>query len=264
MIYALGDIHGQKAFLDDALALIEADGGPDAQIVFLGDYTDRGLHSKDVLETLIEGQKEGRNWIFIKGNHDLFFSNFVKSGNQFHHRVKSGINWLNTRLGGMATLASYGVTADIDPTFIQNQGELEQIEEWLIDGVHHDAKALSAVARAHVPQHHLDFLDGLPLSYETDDLIFVHAGLRPNVAFADQDPEDLIWIRDGFMDSTFDFGRIVVHGHTALDAPKHFGNHIDLDGGAGYGRPLVPAVFDGRSCWTLTPNGRVPLEPTPS
>jgi len=62
MIYAIGDIHGQKDMLDQALALIEADGGQDAKIVFLGDYTDRGPDSKGVIETLIEGRNAGRNW----------------------------------------------------------------------------------------------------------------------------------------------------------------------------------------------------------
>ena len=42
LIYAIGDIHGQKAMLDHALALIEVDGAVDAHIVFIGDYADRG------------------------------------------------------------------------------------------------------------------------------------------------------------------------------------------------------------------------------
>ena len=80
-------------------------------------------------------------------------------------------------------------------------------------------------------------------------------------AYAGQVEDVLIWIGDGFLDSDHDFGRLVVHGHTALDAPQHFGNRIDLDGGAGYGRPLIPAVFEGRDCWLLTDQGRVPLNP---
>ena len=77
MIYALGDIHGQFEMLQYAHRLIEKDGGDDCKIVFVGDYTDRGLQSKQVLDLLIQGQNEGRNWVFLKGNHDKFFSNFV-------------------------------------------------------------------------------------------------------------------------------------------------------------------------------------------
>ena len=76
-----------------------------------------------------------------------------------------------------------------------------------------------------------------------------------------QDAEDLLWIRDGFLESTINYGKLIVHGHTALDAPQHYGNRVNLDGGAGYGRPLVPAVFEGRDCWLLTDKGRMPLCP---
>jgi serine/threonine protein phosphatase 1 len=70
-----------------------------------------------------------------------------------------------------------------------------------------------------------------------------------------------MWIRDGFLDHAAPHPWLVVHGHTALDHPAHFGNRIDLDGGAGFGRPLWPAVFEGRDCWLLTETGRERLEP---
>jgi serine/threonine protein phosphatase 1 len=259
-IYAIGDIHGQKKMLDRALALIAADGGPDAQIVFLGDYTDRGPDSRAVIDTLIAGRDAGRNWTFIKGNHDRLFTRFVRNGTEHDARVKSGISWLNPRLGGAATLSSYGVAGAMHfaPERTNGQECLAQFDG--PDGPV-DKNALQGLAQEAVPTGHLDFLDSLPLWHETDELLFVHAGLRPGLAVDQQDPEDLIWIREGFLDNGHDFGKLVVHGHTALDYPQHFGNRVDLDGGAGYFRPLVPAVFEGRQCWVLTGRGRVPLTP---
>lgn len=259
-IYAIGDIHGQKDMLDQALALIADDGGPDAQVVFLGDYTDRGPDSRGVIETLIAGRDAGRNWVFIRGNHDRLFTRFVRHGIAHDGLVKSGVHWVNPRLGGVTTLASYGVTGV--PHFApQRFGDREELLHFEADRGWIDETALHRAALAAVPAAHLDFLDGLPLYHKTDDLLFVHAGLRPGIALADQAEDDLIWIRDGFLDSDHDFGPLVVHGHTALDAPQHFGNRVDLDGGAGYGRPLMPAVFEGRDCWLLTDGGRVPLHP---
>lgn len=257
-IYAIGDIHGQKDMLDHALALIAADGGPDAKIVFLGDYTDRGPGSRAVIDTLIAGRGAGRNWIFLRGNHDRLFSNFVRHGREHDPRVQSGISWLNPRLGGTATLASYDVAGKMHFAPERTEG-LEYLARF--DGPEGPMgkDALQDLAQAAVPAAHLDFLDALPLWHETDDLLFVHAGIRPGLPIAKQDPEDLIWIRQPFLDSQDDFGKLVVHGHTALDYPQHFGNRVDLDGGAGYGRPLVPAVFEGRDCWVLTKAGRVPL-----
>ncbi|MBE0412251.1 metallophosphoesterase [Yoonia sp.] len=254
-IYAIGDIHGQKDMLDAALIQIANDGGSDAQVVFLGDYTDRGPDSRGVIETLISGREAGRNWVFLRGNHDRLFSRFIQQGVGHDARVASGIHWINPRLGGNTTLASYGITGDA--VFHYPDNGLEQLQHF--SGM--DQGTLVQQARAAVPQAHLDFLDGLPLFHQTDHLIFVHAGLRPGIALSEQAEDDLIWIRDGFLDSTHDFGPLVVHGHTALDSPRHFGNRIDLDGGAGYGRPLVPAVFEGRDCWLLTDQGRVALRP---
>ncbi|PUB16340.1 metallophosphoesterase family protein [Yoonia sediminilitoris] len=257
-IYAIGDIHGQKDMLDRALSLIATDGGPDAHVVFLGDYTDRGPDSLAVVQTLIEGKSTGRNWTLLKGNHDRLFSNFVRHGIAHDARIKSGLSWLNSRLGGENTLKSYGIDGQMhfdphSPPQLERLAHFEGPTGWT------DKAGLHLLAQRAVPTAHLDFLDGLPLTFETDDLIFVHAGLRPGIAINDQDIEDLIWIRDGFLDSKHDFGKLVVHGHTAIDYPAHFGNRIDLDGGAGYGRPLVPAVFEGRECWLLTGQGRVAL-----
>jgi len=261
MIYAIGDIHGQKEMLDHALALIEADGARDAKIVFLGDYTDRGPDSKGVIDTLIEGRDAGRNWSFIKGNHDRFFSNWVQHGYEHDPRVKSGISWLNFRLGGTATIGSYGVTSSSEPEFKRREDGLEYLRHFFDGDGTIAPKDVQALAQAAVPNSHIAFLDALPLTYETEDLLFVHAGIKPGVALQDQDPEDLLWIREGWLDDKRDHGKLIVHGHTALDQPKHEGNRVNLDGGAGYNRPLIPAVFEGRDCWLLTDKGRVPLRP---
>ena len=116
-------------------------------------------------------------------------------------------------------------------------------------------------ARAAVPQAHRDFISALPRHIEQDGLLFVHAGIRPGVPLAHQDPEDLIWIRDGFLEESRPHPWLVVHGHTAIDLPFHYGNRVNLDGGAGYGRTLYPVVFEGTSAWMLDEAGRLPLVP---
>ncbi|WP_370302073.1 metallophosphoesterase family protein [Pseudooceanicola sp.] len=236
-IYAIGDIHGQLAFLEQALAWIEADGGPDAEIVFLGDLVDRGPESRAVIERLIAGQAAGRRWTVVKGNHDRMFSRFLSDGTLHDDQVKSGIGWLHPRLGGAATLASYGVTEAETRPFAE---VLEQ-------------------ARQAVPATHRNFLETLPVYEERAELLFVHAGIRPGVALAEQAEDDLVWIRTGFLDDTRPHPWLVVHGHTALDVPCHHGNRVNLDGGAGYGRPIYPAVFEGREVWLLDEGGRMSL-----
>ena len=237
-IYAIGDIHGQKALLDHALALIESDGGREARVVFLGDYIDRGPDSRGVIETLIQGQANERDWICLRGNHDTYLPRFFDAGEAYTSKGHPDLPWWAARLGGDATLTSYGIA-------IEGKTDAQILEE----------------TRAKVPRSHRDFLAGCALYHQEPGLIFVHAGLRPGIALKDQSDEDLMWIREPFLSDPRDHGALVVHGHTALDAPCHHANRVNLDGGAGWGRPLYPAVIEKASVWLLTETGRQLLRP---
>ncbi len=239
-IYVIADIHGQLDALEQALTRIDADGGADAETVFLGDLVDRGPDSRGVVERLMAGQVSGRRWRVLKGNHDRMFERFVRTGVQLDERIKAtGLVWLHSRLGGQETLASYG---------IDDAGSMPP------------ERAFAAAGEA-VPAAHLDFIDRMPLFHRHGALLFVHAGILPGVTLEAQVEDDLVWIRDPFLNDTRAHPWLVVHGHTALEQPHHFGNRIDLDGGAGYGRPLYPAVFEGSDCWLLTETGRRALIP---
>jgi len=238
-IYVIADIHGQLDALERALSRIDADGGTGAEVVFLGDLVDRGPDSRGVIAHLMAGLAQGRNWHVLKGNHDRMFARFVRIGDQHDARILSGIGWLHPRLGGLATLESYGVT----------------------DAAGISVEMAGASARNAVPEAHLAFIDAMPLYLERGPLLFVHAGILPGIPLGAQTEDDLVWIRDPFLNDTRAHPWLVVHGHTALEQPHHFGNRVDLDGGAGYGRPLFPAVFEGNDCWLLTDDGRRALRP---
>jgi len=240
-IYAIGDVHGQLEMLTDALQRIERDGGPDARVVFLGDYVDRGPNSCGVLDLLVDGQRAGRNWVTIKGNHDRMMARFVRDCEIADRRLPITLNWLDPRLGGRETLASYGVE-------VTDSDRIYQVQ----------VRACAAV-----PAAHLDFINALPLSHQEDELLFVHAGIRPGLPLAQQSEDDLVWIRQEFLRDATQHPWLVVHGHTPADRAEHCGNRINLDAGAGYGRPLAAAVFEGRDCWLLTGKGRMPLTPRP-
>ncbi|WP_254444563.1 metallophosphoesterase family protein [Ruegeria arenilitoris] len=240
-IYAIGDIHGQLDMLRDALNKIELDGGPDARVVFLGDYVDRGPDSRGVLDLLIEGKREGRNWVMLLGNHDRMFSYFMCDYPVHDAHLLVGYHWFHERLGGIQTMESYGIS-------VSDQDRLYEVH----------ARAVETV-----PQDHVAFLRDLPLYHREDELLFVHAGIRPGVELADQSEEDLVWIRQEFLANARSYPWLVVHGHTPVQTAEHYGNRVNLDAGAGYGRLLATAVFEGRKCWLLTEAGRVPLEPSP-
>ena len=198
MIYAIGDIHGQHTELLRVLSLIEADGGPEAEVVFIGDYTDRGPASAAVLDTLISGVAAGRNWHCLKGNHDRMFSWFMRDYPQHDAYLPVYLYWLHERLGGDTTMASYGV---------------KMVETDRQTAVH-------ALAKEAVPQAHVDFLEGLKLCHENDDLFFAHAGIQPGVPLDQQTEHDLLWIRKEFHVDTRDHGKLVVTGIPPLKWPR--------------------------------------------
>lgn len=236
-IYAVGDIHGQIDQLHKALDLIARDAQAEAPVVFLGDYVDRGPDSRGVIDVLMQGQAEGRPWTCLMGNHDRFLLRYLDNPSYQDPQVSRPLLYTDPPIGGDKTLASYGV--DMDPR--------------------RSAAEIHADAVEAVPQAHLDWIAALPRLHQTENQIFVHAGLRPGVALADQVEDDLVWIRKPFLEHMGDFGRLVVHGHTALDLPQLYSNRLNLDGGAGYGRPLFPALLLGREAFLLGPFGRARL-----
>ncbi|MBM2575878.1 serine/threonine protein phosphatase [Jannaschia sp. Os4] len=253
MIYAVGDIHGHPAQLDRVLALIEADGGPDAEIVFLGDYVDRGPDARAVIDRLAAGWAEGRPWTFLLGNHDRMFRSAVTGGPLRDPGLREGLTWLHPRLGGRDTLKSYLRWRD--------RPRAGRWDEEVPDEADPRLAKLRAAMAAAVPERHLAFLDALVPMHLAADHAFVHAGIRPDVPLGEQVEDDLVWIREPFLSDPTDHGRLVVHGHTPVDRPEHRGNRLNLDTGAGYGRPAAAAALDGPEAWHLTEAGRVPIRP---
>lgn len=233
-IFAVGDIHGQREALDRALEFIARDPAAGAPVIFLGDYVDRGPDTRGVIDRLIAGHLAGRDWTFLRGNHEMLMLDFLFTSRPLW-RGRS--IWLTDNGGGRATARSYGV--DVDPRRRDS--------------------AIRADLRDAVPETHLRFLGDLALSHETGELFCCHAGIRPGVSLDAQEEDDLLWIREPFLSATGDHGKLIVHGHTPIDGPCHYGNRVNLDGGAGYGRPIWPVVFEGRQAFQLTEAGRCRL-----
>lgn len=242
-LYAIGDIHGHLGLLKAAHDLIADDMARHGtgQVIHVGDLVDRGPDSRGVIDHLMQGQARGEDWVVLKGNHDRMFTRFLHDPDEPEPGLRSEFSWLHPRLGGAATLASYGVTKAADRP---------------VPKVHADA-------RAAVPQAHRDYLATLPTLHQAGESVFVHAGLRPGVPLDQQTETDLVWIRDAFLIEVESFGPLVVHGHTAIDHATHYGNRINLDSGAAYGGPLSAVVIEGREAALLTPQGRKKLPGPP-
>lgn len=120
-------------------------------------------------------------------------------------------------------------------------------ENWLRNGGIQTLRSYSATTAAGIPQHHIDWIRNLPKFHDDGQRFFVHAGVHPGRPLARQDEHDFLWIREPFLSSTEDFGRLIVHGHTPLKTgrPDIRPNRLNLDTSAVYGGPLTAAAFEG-------------------
>ena len=207
-IYAIGDIHGCAELLTEVLRRIGADitARPVSRPiqVFLGDYIDRGPHSREVLDLLI-AHRRSHQTVFLKGNHELYASEVLTNCSMVSEWMK---------FGGITTLVSYGV------------GRPGRNEDPAV------RDEIATAFRRALPESHYQFLNGLPVSFSCGDFFFVHAGVRPGIPLRFQDLHDLLWIRDEFLFHEEDFGQIVVHGHSPVMEPEVRTNRINIDTGA--------------------------------
>lgn len=208
-IYAVGDIHGRADLLKRLHRLIIEDAawrsGTDNLVVYLGDYIDRGMEIREVLDTLIAGLPDNFQTIHLLGNHEEMMLQFLED---------PSLLGLWSTIGGQATLMNYGVAV---PGNGHSENQAVEVRQKLAENI---------------PEKHLSFLSRLQTSFTAGDYFFVHAGVRPGVPLARQNPKDLLWIREPFMNSSADFEARVVHGHSIVGSPQVLPNRIGLDTGA--------------------------------
>jgi len=231
VVYAIGDIHGRRDLLDRLHDLIRDDAADRdcgrRVIVYLGDYVDRGPDSAGVIDSLCDAPLPGFETIHLIGNHEDYMKRFLVD-------PSVGPAWFWN--GGGETLESY----DIDVSGADGPGALPALRD-----------ALAAA----VPAAHRRFLERLSSYHVEGDYAFVHAGVRPGRALENQRREDLIWIREDFLDSTERHDRIIVHGHTIARAPQWRSNRIGIDTGAFATGVLTALVLEGAERTILQTTG---------
>ena len=223
-VYAVGDIHGRADLLKSLFDLIRQDGEAYREcrkvLVFVGDYVDRGMESRKVIDLVLDSVPKGFEVITLKGNHEALMLDFL---------ADRGADELWLRNGGNATLYSYGIQVNGNVTTEQG-----------LDAVRHDFACA-------VPSRHVEFLNRLKMTHVEGDYLFVHAGIHPDLSMDEQSEDELLWIREEFLASTADHGKVVVHGHSISRSwePEIRANRIGIDTGAFVSGVLTCLVLQG-------------------
>lgn len=228
----IGDIHGELAMVQALVKKVKYDSSQD-ELIFLGDYIDRGPDSKGVIAFMKQLQQAGA--ICLSGNHEQIMYEAFKN-----RSTESWLHWLHTA-GGAATLKSYGFdTEDIEHSMSPESFVTAEIEE------------------------DLEWIRSLETYVERDDYIFVHGGVDPEVPLSITPKHRLLWIRQEFHDN-YRGKKTVVFGHTPTprlhkergNFAVYFGdnNIIGLDGGAVFGGALHCLVLPTREIVSINAKG---------
>ncbi|WP_157454776.1 metallophosphoesterase [Carnobacterium maltaromaticum] len=218
-VFAIGDIHGQIQLFEKLLT----NWNPEKQqLVLIGDLGDRGENPK---ACFLLGKKlvEEHGAVYLKGNHEDLLLRFLENPEERYENY-----CLN---GGMRTLESLlhpGLNGDYSPT------------------------EMSMMVKSHYPDL-IAFLENLPLYFEWEDYLFVHAGVDlSKKEWRNTSDHDFMWIREPFHIAPNKTGKIIVFGHTIT--PSLNGDNvttdlwikdhkIGIDGGAVYGGVLHGVLF---------------------
>jgi serine/threonine protein phosphatase 1 len=215
--WVIGDIHGQIGLLDDLLTMIRAQ-DPDPFMVFVGDYVDRGEHSREVLERVRDlARTRPDRTVTLIGNHEVMLLDFVAKPQS------RSAKWL--RYGGMQTLASYGIGG---LTETSRGDDLDAARDRLVAAMDVDMLA---------------WLSDLPTHWQSGNVHVVHAGADPAAEIGSQSRSVLVWGHP-------DMGRIartdaqwLIVGHTIVPEPRVENGVISVDTGGVFTGRLTAAHF---------------------
>lgn len=225
-VYAIGDIHGRIDLLDPLLEAVRADAASRAPaattLIFLGDLVDRGADSAAVIERVrtLDAPFAVRH---LMGNHEEMFLNALAGEDKALRMF--------CRVGGRETVESYGMTAEAYNAL----GYPELLDEM----------------RRLVPAAHRDFLSGFEDMIVIGDYAFVHAGIRPERPFAEQQAIDLRWIREPFLSHGKPLEKMIVHGHTVTESVEMHPHRIGVDTGAYRTGVLSVLGLEGTERWVI-------------
>lgn len=216
-VLAIGDVHGCLGALDELLAWVNPTGAD--ELIFLGDYVDRGPDTRGVLNRLIE-LKQKRPVVCLRGNHEIMMLD-ARFGGRADRK-----QWLG--VGGVQALGSYGPALGVSGTFDD------------------------------VPEGHWEFLQYELVPYhETDRFIFVHAGVYRDLPMDEQSDDMLYWEFLPAAMRHYS-GKLVICGHSSQRSgvPKVIPGAVCIDTCAYSGGWLTCLDAVSGSYWQVDALGR--------
>lgn len=194
------------------------------------------LHALSSLISKCEHEADGRPMKFV------FIGDYIDRGSNSRGVIDYVMN-LQSRLGAnvICLLGNHEALA------LSAIDDELNAENWILNGGDMTLRSYDACSVGELPAQHVAWFRSLRLAFDDGLRFYVHAGVNPGRPLDQQDKHDLLWIREPFLSSQHDYGRLVVHGHTPTTTgmPDLRRNRLNIDTGVAYGGPLTAAVFVG-------------------
>lgn len=218
-IYVVGDIHGNYDCLDLILNRILPLRQQD-ELIFLGDYIDRGPDSAKVINKLSYLNDKYDNVTCLQGNHEWLMKASIGLLHSKTHPLQLTPHQIWLSNGGRTTLISYA-----------NERGISRDDALNIPL--HRYKDI-------VPEDQCRFLNNLFSYYKTEKYIFVHGGCDPFLPIEIQDDDTLLWDRSLFKfakknpNDDYPWEKTIVCGHNfrgPFISPKYIMIDVSHDNG---------------------------------
>ena len=230
-LIAIGDIHGHLDQLERLLEIVQPTAAD--QLVFLGDYIDRGPDSKGVVDCLIQFADFFPQTVFLRGNHE-----------------QVALDALAACVLGC--LPDYQPLAELDPIYQMHFQHRRPLDIWIRNEAEPTLASYGITLPVEnkdlvtIPQAHIDFLAQTKLWHRENGFLFVHAGAREGRPL-DQQINTLL--RDRYCDPGTHETHVVGHQVTPDDQPYFEDGRYSLDTGAGNGQLLTACDVLTKDFW---------------
>lgn len=217
----IGDIHAAIKPLRELISQLNINATD--EVVFLGDYIDRGPRNRETLGYLKQFKETYPNTRFLWGNHDLLLWEYVKGGHDTYLQLTESIQTLKD-LTGIKKLVNY--------------------TDELIDG--ETGQVVNNKVRAIIKGHYSDFFDLLEPHVEYEEQVAVHGYLDLSLQLPVKNTtlNQKVWLRNSPYGNRT--GKVIIVGHTPNETIQvNKGKRvINVDTGAVFGGELSAVIYD--------------------
>ena len=175
----------------------------------------------------------------------IFLGDYIDRGDD----SRLVINFIrNLQNGNQNVIALMGNHEDMAVEYFSTY---DKFSPWLYNGCEYTLKSY----KNHNDElaSDIEWMKNLPLYFEDDNYVYVHAGINKKYSMEKQSKNTLLWAREEFIYDTKEYNKRVIFGHTPMLFEPYYTYRDDIciDSGCVYGGSLTAFIIedDNKENW---------------